>query len=145
MTKSNEKKLTLTEMKLQIVAHHGGEHNQYLRTSIAGDACYSSNNSIEYKMSQMNKIKQELLTLRPAEGSEVVDVTLAKKVDIYQRMDDELTELEERFTSDKEVYLIVSGEEWKPYKKTLARDVSQVMNALSDILGEDTNPIQIAK
>jgi len=142
--KMERKMKTLYELKLAVINTHKGDHNTYLRASIAGDACYSSNNSIQYKMTQMMKVKQELVTLRPAEGTEVIDVTLAKKVDIFRRMQDELAELEVRFDADKKVYLNVAETAWKPYKKSLAQDVSQVMNELDDILGKDENPIQEA-
>ena len=44
------KNITSTELfklKLAVVTFHNGEQNAYLRESIAGDACYSSNNSLE--------------------------------------------------------------------------------------------------
>ena len=45
----------------------------------------------------MLELKAEMASLRPSAGSEVVDVKLAKKLDIFDRMTDELAELEERF------------------------------------------------
>lgn len=140
MTKENTQKTNLVALKLEIVAYHSGEHNEYLRKSIAGDACYSSNNSIEYKVQQMSKVRGEIATLMPSEGSEVVDVSLAKKVDIYQRMEDELLELTERFEADKTVYETVSGEKWKPYKKTTQKDQSAIIEKMNAILG---NPPKI--
>lgn len=141
MSKKTQK--TLVSLKLEIVAYHSGEHNEYLRKSIAGDACYSSNNSIQYKTGQMSNLRGEIHALSPAEGVEVVDVTLAKKVDIYHRMQDELQELTERFDADKEVYKLVTGEDWKPYSKTVARDKSAIMDSVAKILG-DTPKIQQA-
>jgi hypothetical protein len=135
----------LIDIKLEVIKHHTGEHNEYLRKSIAGDACYSSNNSIQYKTQQMSDVRVELASLRPAEGSEVIDVKLAKKVDIYNRMSDELLELQERFDADKAVYKAIADEEWKPWKKTTQKAVSSVLNELDKIFGKDEAPIQEAK
>jgi len=57
-------------------------------------------------------------------------------------MNDELLELTERFDTDKAVYKEVTEEEWKPYKKSSTKDVSQVINAVNDILGKDFKPVQ---
>ena len=114
----------LVQLKLDVINTHEGDQNTYLRSSMAGDACYSSDNGINYKLTQMDKIKQELVTLRPAEGSEVIDVTLAKKVDIFQRMEMELVELQERHDADCEVFFILNEVKWKPYKKSNLKDMS---------------------
>ena len=142
MPKKNNVNNDLLELKLAVVMHHKGEQNEYLRQSIARDACYSSNNSIQYKCQQMSDLKADIAELRPSSGTEVVDVKLAKKVDIYHRMSDELAELTERFETDKAVYKKVTDEDWKPYTKSSTKDVSQVLNAVDDILGKDLNPIQ---
>jgi len=142
MKKTNSVNKDLFQLKLAVVMHHKGEHNEYLRQSIARDACYSSNNSIQYKTQQMSDLRLEIVSLAPAEGTEIVDVKLAKKVDIFQRMNDELLELTERFDADKAVYKAVTDEEWKPYKKSSSKDVSQVLNAVNDILGKDFKPVQ---
>ena len=98
--------------------------------------------TIQYKTQQMSDLRQEIVSLAPAEGTEIVNVKLAKKVDIFQRMNDELLELTERFDTDKAVYKEVTEEEWKPYKKSSTKDVSQVINAVNDILGKDFKPVQ---
>ena len=136
----------LVQLKLDVINTHEGDQNTYLRSSMAGDACYSSDNGINYKLTQMDKIKKELITLRPAEGSEVIDVTLAKKVDIFQRMEMELVELQERHDADCEVFFILNEVKWKPYKKSNLKDISNTINAIDKILGgKDERPVQIAK
>ena len=143
--KIENKSLTnLIEMKLEVIRHHGGEHNEYLRKSLAGDACYSSHNSMEYKSKQMAEKRAELASLRPAEGSEVIDIKLAKGIDVYNRMSDEMLELQERFDADKDVYESFTGEVWKPWKKTTQKAVSAVITSLDKILGKDKAPIQEA-
>ena len=133
----------LVQLKLDVINTHQGDQNTYLRSSMAGDACYSSDNGINYKKTQMDKIKQELVTLRPAEGSEVIDVTLAKKVDIFQRMEMELVELQERHDADLEVYLIIKGDKWKPYRKSSLKDIDNTINALNKILKGKGKKVQI--
>tara|TARA_R110002153_G_scaffold273372_1_gene444118 strand:- start:31 stop:468 length:438 start_codon:yes stop_codon:yes gene_type:complete len=145
MKKENTTLTNLIEMKLAVIMHHAGDHNQYLRKSIAGDACYSSHNSMEYKSKQMSEKRAELASLRPAEGSEVIDKKLANGVDVYNRMSDEMNELQERFDADQAVYKRFAGEEWKPWTNANKKAVSAVLSALDDILGEDTAPIQEAK
>ena len=144
MKKTNDVNKELLELKIAVVMHHKGEQNEYLRQSIARDACYSANNSIQYKNQQMLELKAEMASLRPSAGSEVVDVKLAKKLDIFERMEDELAELTERFNADKAVYKLITDEEWKPYQRSSTKDVSQVLNKLNDILGKDSKPIQEA-
>jgi len=144
MKKSNTSLSNLIDIKLEVIEHHTGEHNEYLRKSIAGDACYSSNNSIQYKTQQMSDVRAELASLRPAEGSEVIDIKLAKGVDVYNRMSDEMLELQERFDADKAVYYTFTNEQWKPWKKTTQKAVSAVISSLDKILGEDKAPIQEA-
>ena len=70
------KNITSTELfklKLAVVTFHNGEQNAYLRESIAGDACYSSNNSLEFKENQMSDQRAKIASLTPCEGQEVVD------------------------------------------------------------------------
>ena len=142
MKNKNTANTELFKLKLAVVSHHKGEHNEYLRSAIARDACYSANNSIQYKIQQMLDLKEEIKTLRPRAGTEVVDVKLAKKLDIYQRMEDELAELTERFETDKAVYKTITNEDYKPYSKSSVKEVSAVLDQLDRIFGKDEKPIQ---
>jgi len=102
---------TLAELKLAVVNFHSGE---YTRIGVARDACYTSHNSIQWKLDQMSNLKAEIASLMPLDDqSEVVSVKLAKKLDIYHSMEDELAELEERHNADLEVFKLTSGEDWK--------------------------------
>ena len=53
----------LYNLKLAVVMHHTGESNAYTRESIARDACFVANNSIQYKCQQMLDVKEEIATL----------------------------------------------------------------------------------
>ena len=108
---------TLIDLKLAVINHHKGEWNEYLRTSIARDACYTSHNSLNWKTEQILKVKEDIAILVPDSGNEVTDVNLQKKIEIYQRMEDELAELTERHEADKEVYFRLTEEVWTINKK----------------------------
>ena len=136
----------LVQLKLDVINTHEGDQNTYLRSSMAGDACYSSDNGINYKKTQMDETKNKLVTLAPAEGVETIDKNLKSLIDIYQRMEMELVELQERHDADLEVYLIIKGDKWKPYRKSSLKDIDNTINAINTILdGEDKRPVQIPK
>ena len=109
----------LFDLKLAVINHHKGDHNEYLRISIARDACYTSFNSMQWKSEQMSVTKNELAILySELAGQEVVDVNVAKKLSLYLRMEDELTELEERHLTDARVFTeVTQGEVWTPKPK----------------------------
>ncbi len=122
MTKKNNAP-TLQELKLAVINYHKGDENEYLRSSIARDACFTSFNSMEWKNGQMSDIKSELAELSE-DGSEVVDIKVGRKIALYQRMEDELAELIERHDTDCNVYTeITQGEIWTPRpKRTYSSD-----------------------
>jgi hypothetical protein len=135
-TQTSTPKLCLVELKLAVVNYHAGEHNEYLRSAVARDACYTSNNSINYKTEQMSKVKAELASLMEGEGSEVVDINIAKKVEIYNSMDMELDELMLRHKADLEVFHKITGEEWSYRRKSKVTQNQQgVLEAARAILG----------
>lgn len=132
MTKKNEnpRLSALISYKLDVVCIHEGEHNAYLRASVARDACFTSNNGIQWKLEQMSNLKAEIATLLEGEGQEVVDVNLAKKVDIFHRMEDELLELQLRHDADLAVYKKETGEDWKSTPKSVrAKNAQAVLEA----------------
>lgn len=108
----------LTKMKLAVVNFHKGDHNEYVRISVARDACYTSFNSIEWKSEQMSKTKNELAELAAEAGQEVVDINIGKKISLYRKMEEELAELQKRHVADLEVYTeVTQGETWTPKPK----------------------------
>lgn len=118
----------LIAAKTAIINYHKGDDNEYVRKSIAQDACFTSHNSMTWKSGQMADIKAELETWRKENtGAEVIDVKIARKMKLYRSMEPEHAELEERHKADREVYKAITGEEWKPSGK---RDYS------SDKLGD---------
>jgi len=128
---------TLFDMKLAVVNFHKGDHNEYLRISIARDACYTSFNSIEWKSEQMSVTKNELASLSENAGQEVIDINIGKKISLYRKMEDELEELQERHAADLEVYTeVTQGEVWtrKP-KRTHTSDGLGDAAELQRILG----------
>lgn len=135
-TQTSTPKLSLVELKLAVVYYHAGEENEYLRTAIARDACYTSHNSINYKTEQMSKVRADLASLMEGEGSEVVDINIAKKVEIYNSMDDELNQLTMRHQADLEVFEKITGEQWSYRRKSKVTQNQQgVLEAARAILG----------
>jgi hypothetical protein len=136
VTNITETTATLTDLKLAVVNFHKGDANEYLRGQIARDACYTSSNSINWKLQQMSDVKADLASLMPAEGAEVVDVNITKKVEIYQSMKLELDELQDRHNADLEVYKIITGDVWtsRP-KSTRPANAQGVLEAAKAILG----------
>jgi Holliday junction resolvase RusA-like endonuclease len=39
----------LIALKLEVIQFHTGTENEYIRNSMAHDACYTANNSVKYK------------------------------------------------------------------------------------------------
>ena len=141
MKKTNEVNQELKSLKLAVIQHHSGESNAYLREQLARDACWSSNNGIQYKTGQMMEVKAEMASLRPTKQSEVVGTKLDAKLAIYKAMQLELNELTERFNADMAVHKQITGEDWTPRTKKSTKDVSQILNEVDSILGKDENPI----
>jgi len=109
---------TLIDLKLSVVNFHA-DLNEQARIGIARDACYTSNNSLEYKQGQVDFVVAELKVLRDQfNGSEVVDVRMGKKAEYLSALMFELSCAEERHEADKAVYKEVSGDTWKASPKT---------------------------
>jgi hypothetical protein len=67
----------------------------------------------------MSEKKAELSILRSENaGSEVTSKKMSSTFDIYNRMNDELKELEERHQADLKVHNHFVGEAWTPNKKS---------------------------
>ena len=136
MTKKNNTP-NLYDLKLAVINFHKGDQNEYLRISIARDACYTSFNSIEWKSEQMSKTKNELASLAASAGQEVVDISIGKKISLYRKMEDELAELQERHVADTQVYTeVTQGEVWsaKPkrtYKSDGLADAAELARILA--------------
>lgn len=108
----------LVAAKAAIINYHNGDENEYLRTRMAADACFTSHNSMTWKQGQMADVKAELHSWRTENaGSEVVDTKIANKVKLYRSMEQELAELEDRHKADCEVHKTITGEAWKPRPK----------------------------
>ena len=124
---------TLADLKLAVVNFHSGE---YTRISVARDACYTSHNSIQWKLDQMSNLKAEIASLMPLDDqSEVVSVNLAKKIDIFRSMEAELAELEERHNADLKVFKAVTGEDWKRNPRSTGKaQSSSILADAQDIL-----------
>lgn len=121
---------SLIELKAAVACYHSGEYNQ---ASKAKDACYTSHNSMMYKSGRAMEVKAEMAALREQVDGEIVSVNLAKKFDIYQGMMDELAELQETHEADLAVYKQLTGEVWKPHKKS-AKQSQAVLDNIDKIL-----------
>lgn len=121
MTKTispNAKLNALVKLKLQVIKFH--EANEYTESGIARDACYTSFNSMQYKKTgngQMADTAAEIKELLPERGSEIADVKLARLVDRYEAMEQELDILTVRHEADCAVYTQITGEAWTPRPK----------------------------
>jgi predicted ABC-class ATPase len=126
----------LVALKTQVIQFHDGSENEYVRINIARDACYTSKNSVDFKLNQMSDIRAELSDLADS-GSDVVNSKIAQKIAMYRRMEDELEQLEFRHKADLAVHLDIVGELWthKP-KRTFKSDGLGVDSELSRILGK---------
>lgn len=138
MTKQNITSYNdLVKAKVAIINFHKGDENEYLRISIARDACYTSFNSIEWKSDQMSEIKNEVAAWRRENPeAEVISIKVANKLSLYNKMEDELIELQERHRADCEVYTeITQGEIWtrKP-KRTHKSDGLGELAAIDKLL-----------
>ena len=133
-TKSTPSIPTLADLKMAVINFHKGDDNEYLRQSIARDSCYTSHNSLNWKLEQMSKVKEEIAVLMPDEGNEVTDVSLMRKVEIYHSMQDELVSLQLRHDADLECFKQITGEIWYPRPKKKA-DTNATFKAAKAILG----------
>ena len=135
-TNTSKTTTTLADLKMAVINFHKGDDNEYLRTQVARDACYTSNNSIQWKLQQMSDVKAELASLMEGEGVEVVDINIDRKVEIYDKMQLELDELQLRHDADLEVYKTITGEVWSSRPKSkMAKNSQGVLAAAKAILG----------
>ena len=104
------------------------EINEYFIESQYKDFCYVSTNSYNYKVKTMDELRAEIKELMPAEGAEVVDVNLEKKVGLYQRMEPELEALEQRLTAFKQLYKAHTGKEYSHMTKSKLVPNSQAVS-----------------
>lgn len=117
------KEYDLFTLKMAVACYHSGEYN---RINKARDACYTSNNSIEYKHGLMLDVKADMASLRQqlemqeevAGQGTVIGVKLSKKLDIFKSMEEELKELEDTHKNDRAVYKKLTGETWNPPRKS---------------------------
>lgn len=117
-------KTNLVALKLAVINFH--DCNEYLKKSMARDACFTSYNSMMWKRTgqdQMMDTAAEIKSLLPQRGQEITDVKLERLLNRYELMETELAILEERHNADKAVYSEIAGEEWshKP-KRTHVSD-----------------------
>jgi hypothetical protein len=117
MTKQNNTSVNtdLVSLKLAVIKFH--KANEYTEGQIARDACFTSNNGINWKKGQMADVAAEIRELAPRRGSEIVNVQLDRLMNRHEGMEAELHVLEERHKADLEVYKTITGETWIPRPK----------------------------
>lgn len=119
MPRTNTELKNLVDAKIVVINFHEGDSLAYLRQQIARDACYTSKNGIDWKVQQMSEKKADLATLRAENaGSEVTSKKMSSAFDIYNKMNDELQELEDRHQADLKVHKHFVGETWTANKKS---------------------------
>jgi predicted metal-binding transcription factor (methanogenesis marker protein 9) len=109
----------LADLKLAVIEYHINA-NDYAKTGMARDACFTSFNSLMWKRTgpnQMLDTASEIKSLLPERGTEVADVKLEKLLSRYELMEQELEMLTERHDADKEVYLAITGDIWSAKPK----------------------------
>lgn len=104
----------LFNLKMEVVNIHQGDELQYVRMTVARDACFTSHNAMNWKSNQMGDLQTEIAGLIPEEGSEIVNVNLERKVDLYGKMEKELNALVLRHEADLAVYEAITEEKWRP-------------------------------
>ena len=106
----------LVELKLQTIQYHTGDNMDYLMTSIARDACYTSYNSLVYKKKQMADTISDFESA-VVEGRDMKADAISRKL---ENMEIELEHLVERHDADCQVYThITDGQAWEPQPKKL--------------------------
>ncbi len=111
----NNNTSTLIELKIAVIKYHDGDNTDYLQTGIARDACYTSLNSLSYKKKLMTDAICDYETMI-LEGRDAGQI---KILGMIEKMEVELSHLEERHAADKAVYTVITdGQEWEaPSKK----------------------------
>lgn len=111
MTKKPLTTNDIVDQKLNHIKYFAEDANEALLVGIARDACYTANNSLQFKRKQLADILAEYdrhmaeKDTRAAERSEAFAGRLALELEI----------LEERLEIEKSVFFIITGgEEWKP-------------------------------
>ena len=135
VTSQNKALAELVELKKAVINFHKGDHLQYTRGSKCTDNCYSGNNSIAYKTNQMSNLKAEIASLYEGKGAEVIDVKLAKKIDIYHSMEEELDALSLDQDANLIVYKDFFGKDWSARAKNALKDEA-VIQAVESILAK---------
>lgn len=109
----------LADLKLAVIEYHKNA-NEYAKTGMARDACFTSFNSLMWKRTGQNQMLDtaaEIKSLLPQRGTEIIDVKLEKLLARYELMEEELETLTERHEADKEVYHRITGEHWSAKPK----------------------------
>ena len=129
VTLENATLVQLVEALAKLPRQTKPELNEAFIESVYRDMCYTAQNSHNYKVKIMDELRAEIKELIPAEGSEVVDVNLEKKVALYQRMEPELEALEERLTACKQVFKDHTGKEYSHMTKSKMVTNSQAISS----------------
>lgn len=107
----------LAKLKLEVIKYHTNQDgesttsvvNQYFLHSLARDACYTSNNSIEFKKKNISEATEDYDT-EVEKGNHIGADRVEQRV---ERMYLELDELQVRHDADCQVYTIITdGQAW---------------------------------
>jgi len=103
----------LAKLKLEVIKYHTNQDgesntsvvNQYFLESLARDACYTSNNSIDFKKKQISEATTDYDT-EVEKGNHIGADRIEQKI---ERMYLELDELQIRHDADCQVYTVITG------------------------------------
>lgn len=148
MSKKNATRLELNTAAYLVIIN--SYDNDWRKSNKAAGFCYSIKRDIEFKENQLRNLKVEMAALMPTKGvdpvtgeytdeadnpSEVIQIQLARKWDLYNLGTIELVDLNEDLDAAKAAYLATTGEAWvaKP-KRTGASDVGATMADIAKVL-----------
>ncbi|BAQ87968.1 hypothetical protein [uncultured Mediterranean phage uvMED] len=136
MTRNTTKSKDLVELKLAVINYHSGDSLTYLRESIARDACYTSNNGIQYKETQISENTNSLKDLRETfSGAEVTHVQMSKLAFVIKEQKKELKELTDRHQADLKAFKKLVGKEWTQNpKKSGSKNKLAELNEIDALL-----------
>ena len=103
----------LAKLKLEVIKYHTNQDgesntsmvNQYFLQSLARDACYTSDKSIDFKKKQISEATTDYDT-EVEKGNHIGADRIEQKI---ERMYLELEELQVRHDADCQVYTIITG------------------------------------
>ena len=120
----------LIALKLEVIQFHTGTENEYIRNSMAHDACFTANNSVKYKEEIISENRGTLKGLLVDDnGSEVVSTEQSRLARIIKAQEAELKELDLRFKADCAVFKQLTNKACTPKSKASGSNSKLMMKS----------------